>query len=75
MSRVHPLLPEQRAVTPRDLAWLAVSILLVAAPHAERVPWWVGVFALCLLGWRAFIVLNAKRMPARWLPLVLAVYS
>ena len=72
MSRVHPLQPETRAVTPRDLAWLAVSLSLVIAPHLERTPWWASVFALCLLGWRASMALNGLRMPARWLPAALA---
>lgn len=73
MIRVHPLMPESRAVTPRDLAWLAVSLTLVIAPHAEHAPWWTSAFALCLLGWRATIAVNGLRTPARWVPAALAV--
>jgi transglutaminase-like putative cysteine protease len=75
MSRVHPLLPETRAVTARDLAWLALSLALVTAPHVEHAPWWTSVFALCLLGWRATMTLYGLRMPARWLPVALAVFG
>jgi hypothetical protein len=41
MSAPHPLAPEQRAVSLRDLAGLLASLLLVAAPHALRIPWWL----------------------------------
>ena len=33
----HPLAPEQRAVTGRDLGWLSGCLLFVMAPHAVRV--------------------------------------
>ena len=72
MIRVHPLMPEARSVTPRDMGWLAVSLALVIVPHAERVPWWVGVSALCLLCWRTYLVLNVRPLPWRWVPLALA---
>ena len=73
MIRVHPLMPEARSVTPRDLAWLAVSLALVIVPHTERVPWWVSVSALCLLGWRTHLALNVRPLPWRWVPLALAI--
>ncbi|MBI3372242.1 MAG: DUF3488 domain-containing transglutaminase family protein [Betaproteobacteria bacterium] len=73
MIRVHPLMPEARSVTARDMGWLAISLALVIVPHSERVPWWVSVSALCLLGWRTYLVLNLRPLPWRWVPLALAV--
>ncbi|MDA1117172.1 MAG: DUF3488 domain-containing protein, partial [Proteobacteria bacterium] len=52
MSAAHPLAPEQRAVAPRDLGWLLLALLLVAAPHALRMPWWLTLLVLTLYAWR-----------------------
>ena len=38
-AAAHPLAPEERAVSARDLAWLIGSLLLVIAPHSIRAPW------------------------------------
>ena len=48
----HPLAPEMRLVTPRDLAWLIGSLALAILPHAQRAPWWLTLLTLCLFGWR-----------------------
>ena len=47
--------------------WLLVSLLLVAAPHAQRLPVWLtGVVALAF-GWRTLTRLGRLAAPARWL--------
>ena len=69
----HPLAPEQRAVTGRDLGWLSGCLLFVMAPHAVRVPWWLLAFALCLFGWRTWIALGNRRLPSIWLLIGVAV--
>ncbi|MEO8203495.1 MAG: DUF3488 and transglutaminase-like domain-containing protein [Betaproteobacteria bacterium] len=63
----HPLAPEQRAVTGRDLGWLCGCLLFVMAPHAMRVPWWLTLFAACLFGWRAYLSITQRRLPSVWL--------
>jgi protein-glutamine gamma-glutamyltransferase len=68
----HPLSPEQRLMTLRDLAWLGASLLVVAAPHALRAPWWLTLLALCLYGWRFYCTLNQAPLPSRWLVLAVA---
>jgi transglutaminase-like putative cysteine protease len=63
----HPLAPGARAVGARDLAWLIGSLVLVAAPHALRAPWWLTVLTLCLFAWRFWYALNRAPLPSRWL--------
>ena len=65
----HPLSPELRPITPRDLAWLTGSLLIVTAPHALRSPWWLTLVALCLYGWRFYCALDRAPLPSRWLVL------
>ncbi len=69
----HPLAPEQRAVTGRDLAWLCGCLVFVMTPHAMRVPWWLTLFALSLFGWRTYLAIAQRRLPSVWLLVLLAV--
>jgi transglutaminase-like putative cysteine protease len=71
----HPLSPGSRAVGARDLAWLTGSLVLVAAPHALRAPWWLMLLTLCLLGWRFWFALNRAPLPSRWLVLGVAAVA
>jgi len=75
MTAPHPLAPEQRAVTLRDLAGLLASLVLVAAPHALRMPWWLTLVVLGLYAWRARIALEGSAPPSRWLVLGLALLA
>jgi transglutaminase-like putative cysteine protease len=75
MSAAHPLAPEQRSVSLRDLAWLVGSLLLVVAPHALRMPWWLTLLVLALYAWRAQIALAGARLPSHWLVLGIALLS
>lgn len=72
-AAAHPLAPEQRAVTGRDLGWLCGCLIFVMAPHAVRVPWWLTLFAICLFGWRAYLAYTQRRLPSHWLLLGVAV--
>jgi transglutaminase-like putative cysteine protease len=71
----HPLAPELRQATARDLAWLIASLLLVIAPHALRAPWWLTLLTLCLYGWRLYFALNRAPLPSRWLVLGVAAVA
>ena len=73
MKLAHPLSPEMRAITPRDLAWLTGSLLVVALPHALRAPWWLTLLALCLYGWRFYCTLNGAPLPSRLLVIAVAL--
>jgi protein-glutamine gamma-glutamyltransferase len=63
----HPLAPEIRLVTTRDLALLIASLALVIAPHTLRAPWWLTLLTLCLYAWRMYYSLNRAPLPSRWL--------
>lgn len=73
VALAHPLSPERRVITPRELAWLTGSLLLVTAPHALRAPWWLTLLALCLYGWRFYCTLDRAPLPSRWLILGVAL--
>lgn len=75
MSAPHPLAPEARLVTARDVAWLAVSMTVVVAPHALRAPWWLILLTLGLYAWRMLLTLNGAALPSRWLLLAIAAIA
>lgn len=75
MTAVHPLLPEQRAIAPRELLGLIASLVLVAAPHALRMPWWLALAVAGLYAWRAQVGLFRAPLPPRWVLLVVALLA
>ena len=75
MTAPHPLAPEQRAIVPRDLAGLLASLVLVAAPHALRMPWWLTLLVVGLYAWRTRIALERSAPPSPWLVLGLALLA
>ena len=75
MPSAHPLAPEVRLVSTRDVAWLIGSLLLVIAPHAARAPWWLTLLTLCLFGWRVYFSLNRAPLPSKWLVLGVAMVA
>jgi len=75
MKTAHPLAPELRAVSLRDLGGLLLALLLVAGPHALRMPWWLTLLTLGLYGWRAQLALGRAALPSRWLLLAVAALS
>jgi transglutaminase-like putative cysteine protease len=68
----HPLSPDVRPLTLRDLAWLTASLAIVIAPHAMRAPWWLTLLTLCLYGWRFYSMLARAPLPSRWLVIAVA---
>ena len=56
----------------RHVAWLLASLALVAAPHTERLPWWITLLALMLMVWRGYAALYGLRLPRQWLLLLIA---
>jgi len=56
----------------RHVGWLLLALVMVVAPHVERVPWWVTLLALTLLGWRIYIMHYGLQLPRKWLLLLVA---
>ena len=60
-------LPGQRPIAWREYAMLLGGLLVAAAPHALRAPWWLIVLTLFLYVWRGLAVGNHSLLPSRWL--------
>jgi transglutaminase-like putative cysteine protease len=52
---------------------LLTGVLLAAAPHALRLPWWVTALAAAMLAWRGWAAWKNERLPRRWLLTALVV--
>jgi protein-glutamine gamma-glutamyltransferase len=57
----------------RDTLWLTGALALVAAPHAERLPWWVTSLAITLGGWRVYLGRVHLALPRKWLLLAIVI--
>lgn len=57
-----------------NVAWLIASLVLVAAPHAQRLPLWITLLGAVLMAWRLYISARGRPLPGRWilLPLTFA---
>ena len=49
----------------RQTLWLTASLVLVAAPHAARLPWWLTLLASTLIGWRLYLAHARLPLPHR----------
>jgi transglutaminase-like putative cysteine protease len=56
----------------RHVAWLLASLALVAAPHTERLPWWITLLVVMLFAWRAYVALMGLALPRKWMLLLIA---
>jgi len=54
-----------------NVAWLVASLVLVAAPHAQRLPFWLTLLSAVLMAWRLYLSARGKPLPSRWLLLPL----
>ncbi|MBI4190906.1 MAG: DUF3488 domain-containing transglutaminase family protein [Betaproteobacteria bacterium] len=57
---------------PRHIGWLLLALVMVTAPHVERVPWWLTLLAITLLAWRLYISLYGLQLPRKWLLFLIA---
>jgi len=64
--------PESRLPLQAALCLLA-GVLLAAAPHAPRLPWWVTALGAAMLAWRGWAAWKHERLPRRWLLTALVV--
>lgn len=66
MIRIAPA-----AVDFRNMLWLTAALALVSAPHVQRLPLWVMMFAAALALWRLY--LGSKRLALPRKPLIILV--
>ncbi len=55
----------------RNTLWLLASLAMVAAPHAERLPWWASTLAVIFMLWRIHLGYNHLPLPRKWLLLLI----
>ena len=67
--------PAADRLHPRHTGWLLVALIMVAAPHAERIPWWITLLAAMLLAWRLYITFYGLHLPRKWLLLLIGAGS
>ncbi len=56
-----------RALSLRSTLWALVALVLVAAPHAERLPSWLTALAAAICVWRMYLARMRLDLPSRWL--------
>ncbi|MYM65358.1 DUF3488 domain-containing protein [Pseudoduganella sp. FT55W] len=73
MSRFALQLTRDKA----DTLLLLAAALMVLAPHAAHLPWWISALTALTLLWRAAITWMGKRMPPVWVlvPIALAAMA
>ena len=49
----------------RNVMWLLAAMVFVIAPHLLRLPAWIGILFIVVVGWRAWIAWAALRSPPR----------
>ena len=64
--------PAADRLHPRHIGWLLLALIMVTAPHVERIPWWITLLATMLLAWRLYITLHGLQLPRKWLLLLVA---
>jgi len=62
-------------MTPSLIYSLLLSILMVAAPHADHLLLWVSALCVALLAWRAYLTYSGNPLPKRWLLLTITFAS
>ncbi|MGZ5091588.1 MAG: transglutaminase TgpA family protein [Burkholderiales bacterium] len=54
-----------QTLAPRHTFWLTASLALVAAPHVQRLPWWLNLLVATLFGWRLYLAHTKLPLPSR----------
>jgi transglutaminase-like putative cysteine protease len=57
----------------RHVVWLLVGLALVAAPHIERLPWWLTGLVVTLSAWRVYLGHASLPLPGRWLLILVVI--
>ena len=57
----------------RHILWLLVGLAMLAAPHAQRLPWWLDGLVVTLAAWRVYLGHARLPLPGRWLLIFVVV--
>lgn len=69
------MIDPRQSLALHHVLWLLLSLGLVAAPHATRLPWWIVALVATLGAWRAYIGYARHGLPSRWLLLVVVIVA
>ena len=58
---------------PRHVGRLLLAVVMVAAPHVERLPWWTTTLGIMLIVWRAHSAHFDLELPRKWLLVLIVV--
>ena len=58
---------------PASVVRLTVALVLVLAPHAGQLPWWVLATGTALVAWRLVVLQFALRLPPKWMLLAVGL--
>ena len=53
-------------------AFPLLSLVMVAAPHALYLPWWIILVTATLIAWRAYLGYARHTLPGRWMLMLVA---
>ena len=62
-------------LTLRQTLWLTAALVMVAAPHAERLPWWLTLLVATLVAWRLYLARARLPLPHRGFLLLIVLAS
>src|SRR5262245_33326729 len=57
----------------RHVLWLLAGFAMVAAPHVERLPWWLTGLIVTLSAWRVYLGHASLPLPGRWLLILVVI--
>jgi len=63
------------ALSLRQTLWLTAALVMVAAPHAQRLPWWLTLLVITLIGWRLYLARARLQLPHRAFLLIVVLLS
>ena len=66
-------LPTSPHLDVRNVMWLLAAMVFVVAPHLIRMPYWVAVFFVAIVGWRGWIAWAAMHFPGRFVTSTLTI--
>ncbi len=62
-----------QALRREQTPWLFAAALATTLPHVLQQPWWLSLLGGALFTWAGWLWHNDRRLPGRWLMLLLAV--
>lgn len=69
------MIDPRQPLAPHHVLWLLLSLALITAPHASRLPWWIVALVATLGAWRAYIAYGRHALPNRWLLLLIVIVA